>query len=337
MLEGEDLLLCVTCGTQYDVAADEPLDACRICDGEAERVANQRRYWEADDGQDPRQFVPETGQAWTSLAAEKDKHENKWVQDAVEKRMWSITAEPKLGIGQRAILLETPSGNILWDCIAFLSDPLIDFINSKGGLSAIVISHPHFYTTHLTWAAAFNCPVYTHGADAEWLSRSDAGQQRRRLIGAPTQRIVRGVTAIRVGGHFPGSMVLHWDNGPEGGGDEKEDGAQEGEEGGKKTTGWLGHADSFVNVKSGLYHINRQPGTTSYSFMYSIINMIPMDPTAIHTIWKAIKPFSFYSTHGLSSGWEIRGDDTKARILESMKIQVRAQGFETHELLEESV
>jgi glyoxylase-like metal-dependent hydrolase (beta-lactamase superfamily II) len=72
-----------------------------------------------------------------------------------------------------------------------------------------VISHPHFYTTHLDWSKIFNCPVYVAAEDAEWLNRVDYLKMRR-LIEGPTQEIVSGVTAVKVGGHFDGSMVLHW-------------------------------------------------------------------------------------------------------------------------------
>ncbi|TIA61712.1 hypothetical protein D6C76_10114 [Aureobasidium pullulans] len=78
MIEGEDLLLCPTCGTQFDILAESPPSGyCRICD-------------------DPRQYIPATGQAWTSLKAEAGKHETKWKQDEQDKRIWSIWAEPKV-------------------------------------------------------------------------------------------------------------------------------------------------------------------------------------------------------------------------------------------------
>ena len=82
-------------------------------------------------------------------------------------------------------------------------------IESLGGLSAIVISHPHFYTTHLCWAGVFGCPVYIAAEDSIWLSRADS-HGRRQLIKEPAATIIPGVTAIKTGGHFQGSMVLHW-------------------------------------------------------------------------------------------------------------------------------
>jgi len=292
MIEGEDLLLCPTCGTQFDTpASNPPADYCRICN-------------------DPRQYIPATGQAWTSLKAEAGKHETKWKQDEHDKRIWSIWAEPKLGIGQRALLLQTLHGNILWDCIAYLDTHLIDFINSLGGLTALIISHPHFYTTHISWASTFSCPVYVHSLDAQWLCRNPLPSTKRVLLQNQYEEIVEGVTAIQVGGHFDGSMVLHWD-------------------------GHLFIADSFINVPSGFYRKDRPKGTTSFSFMWSIPNMIPLPPDTIHKMWMALKPYEFTVTHGLFPGWEIRDENVKQSVLESMKIQVRNQGFAEHALLDE--
>ena len=124
--------------------------------------------------------------------------------------MWSIVTEPKFGIGQRCMLLQTENGNVLWDLIAYLDDETVEFIESKGGLKAIVISHPHYYTTHLDWAVAFGCPVYFSAEDEEWVSRPDPDGHRK-LIKGDVEDIVPGVVAAKPGGHFPGSIVLCWD------------------------------------------------------------------------------------------------------------------------------
>lgn len=126
-----------------------------------------------------------------------------------EEHMYSIWTEPKFGIGQRCILVQTPEGNVLWDCITYLDDETMEFIKDKGGLKAIVISHPHYYTTHLDWAETFHCPVYIAVEDQGWLSQADA-EGRRRFVKGDTEEILGGATAIKVGGHFPGSLVLHW-------------------------------------------------------------------------------------------------------------------------------
>ncbi|THV89752.1 hypothetical protein D6D27_06266 [Aureobasidium pullulans] len=116
-------------------------------------------------------------------------------------------------------------------------------------------------------------------------------------------------------------MVLHWDG--------------VGEEGGEEQGGHLFIADTFVNVPSGFYRKDRPPGTTSFSFMWSIPNMIPLPPDTILEMWKAIKPYDFTATHGLFPGWDIRDENVKKSVLDSMKIQVRNQGFASHALLDE--
>jgi len=278
-----DLLICNACGTQFDVPADKSLDACRICD-------------------DPRQFVPPSGQSWTSLTQMRGKYQNRWKQDDVEKRMWSIYTEPKFGIGQRCILLETPAGNVLWDCITYLDEETVDFIRGKGGLKAIVISHPHYYTTHLDWAKTFDCPVFFARDDEEWVCRKDKDESRR-LIESIKTEVVDGVVAIKTGGHFPGSLVLLWD---------------------KK----LFIADTLVTTPSALYHINRPLGTTSFAFMWSIPNMIPLPPSELIKMWQALEDVEFESTHGAFVGMDVRDKKVKERVKESMKIQAKGEGWE---------
>ncbi|KAH9822787.1 metallo-beta-lactamase family protein [Teratosphaeria destructans] len=292
----EDLLICVACGTQFDLPADSPPNGCRICD-------------------DPRQFVPPTGQAWTSLARMRGHHTNRWkpVGGADhEDALTSIWTEPKFAIGQRCILVETGAGNVLWDCITYLDDDTTAFINSRGGLAAIVISHPHYYTTHLLWADTFDCPVYLAQDDAPWLNTPDPAR-RRRFITTETAKILDPITAIKLGGHFPGSLVLHWTPPSDGGGGNNNK---------------LLIADTFVTTPSALYHIDRPPGTTSYAFMWAIPNMIPLPPATLQQMWRRIRAFDFASTHGAFVGQDVRGEGVKGRVLESMKIQTRAMGWE---------
>lgn len=67
--------------------------------------------------------------------------------------------------------------------------------------------------------------------------------------------------------------------------------------------------------------------------MWSYPNMIPLPPSELEKIWNAIKPFSFSATHGAFLGQDIRHEQVKARILESMKIQIRHSGHEDHPFL----
>lgn len=270
--------------------------------------------------QDPRQFVPPSGQSWTSHSRLLSTHANKWQPIKDTQHLWSIFTEPKVAIGQRCILVQTPNGNVLWDCITLLDQGTKDFITEKGGLKAIVISHPHYYTTHLEWAREFQCPVYIAQEDEEWCQRADS-QGLRKLITETTTEIIPGVTAIKVGGHFPGSLVLHTD----------------GEKIGDQINR-LYIADSFVTVPSAFYHKDRPVGTTSYSFMWSIPNMIPLPPEVMLGMWRAMKGFEWQATHGAFVGTEVVDEEgnrvggrevgVRERVLESMKIQARGEGWD---------
>jgi hypothetical protein len=309
----ENLLICSACGTQYDVDDLALLSCCRICN-------------------DPRQFVPPTGQVFTRAAEMKKRgYRNQWRRFEDDNRFWSIWTEPKFAIGQRAILVKTPIGNILWDCISYLDAETIERIYGMGGLAAIVISHPHYYTTHLDWAHTFDCPVYLSWEDKEWLNRLDRlGKARTFIEGLEEEIEVRGektgVKALKLGGHFPGSLVC-------------------------LAFGKLLVADTLVTTPSGLggWTNGRDPGKggrpsdiNTFAFMWSIPNMIPLSPEAISRMWNVLKNHEFESTHGAFVGTEVRDGSggssasVKQRVLESMKIQVKMMGWGDHAFLRET-
>lgn len=138
-------------------------------------------------------------------------YKNEIKQDENDDRIWSIFSTPQFAIGQRAVFIQTEAGNVLWDCISLLDEETIQFIKSRGGLKAIAISHPHFYSTHLEWAKEFDCPVYLAAEDQEWLNREDK-DGKRIFYSGETHQILPGVTMVKLGGHFPGSSALHWND-----------------------------------------------------------------------------------------------------------------------------
>ncbi|HEY4271082.1 MAG TPA: hypothetical protein VGM65_03685, partial [Candidatus Udaeobacter sp.] len=113
--------ICVQCGTQFAETA-EPPSRCRICE-------------------DERQFIRHTGQEWTTLKRLATDHHNRLEEEAPQ--LLGIGTEPEFAIGQRALLLQSPGGNLLWDCITLLDEQTASEIETRGGLRAIAISHPH--------------------------------------------------------------------------------------------------------------------------------------------------------------------------------------------------
>ena len=176
--------ICTACGTEFP-PADAPPAICPIC-------------------ADARQFIPAGGQSWTTIAALAAAHWNGFRRVAPD--LYAFGTFPHFAIGQRAFLLRTPAGNVLWDCVSLIDDATIDLLHGMGGIAAIAISHPHYYTTMGRWAAAFDAPVHLHAADREWVQRPDP---RLRFWDGDTLKLLPGVTLIRAGGHFSGGTVLH--------------------------------------------------------------------------------------------------------------------------------
>jgi len=248
--------ICTACGMQYapsDKNPNLPPALCVICEEE-------------------RQYVPPRGQSWTTLAALSQSHMNSMRE--YEAGVLGIGSEPKFGIGQRALLLRTSSGNVLWDCVATLDAATVTAIKGLGGIQAIAISHPHFYTTMVEWAHAFDCPIHLHGADKAWIMRPDPAIK---LWQGDTLTLWDGVTLIRCGGHFEGGSVLHWQESKNGGANGR------GQEKGIVCSG------DILTVATDRKWL---------SFMRSYPNFIPLSQKEVERIGAAMAPFSFDVLYG---------------------------------------
>ena len=143
--------ICVQCGTQFGESAELPAH-CPICE-------------------DERQFVRHGGQEWTTLEHLAVDHDNRFEEEA--PRLLGIGTQPEFAIGQRALLLQSPSGNLLWDCITLLDAKTISEVTSRGGLRAIAISHPHYYSAMVEWAERFDAKIFLHTQDRQWVMRQN--------------------------------------------------------------------------------------------------------------------------------------------------------------------
>lgn len=177
--------ICATCGVQRQL--EGPAPACPVCE-------------------DERQYVGAGGQRWTTLAELAASHRNTVTE--VEPGLHSIRTTPAFAIAQRALVVQTPHGNVLWDCLSLVDDATVDAVQRLGGLAAIAISHPHFYGVMRTWSRAFGgAPIWIHEADRAWIPAP--APEVRAWTGERTP-VLGELTLTRVGGHFDGSQVLHW-------------------------------------------------------------------------------------------------------------------------------
>jgi hypothetical protein len=177
--------ICQTCSIQFAEGAAPP-PHCPICE-------------------DERQFVPARGQHWTTLEKLQGGHANTW--RALEPDLLAIRSVPAIGIDQRALLVRSPAGNFLWDCIALLDDATLALIGALGGLTGIALSHPHYYSTMVEWGRAFGVPVWLHAKDRQHVTRPDPCL---RFWEGDAQPVLPGLTLHRLGGHYAGGAIAHW-------------------------------------------------------------------------------------------------------------------------------
>ncbi|WP_344866683.1 MBL fold metallo-hydrolase [Amycolatopsis ultiminotia] len=239
--------VCLTCGMQYSA----PRADCPVCE-------------------DERQYVPPGGQQWTDLATLRASGDLRARIDEQGPGVLGIGSEPKFAIGQRALLVRAGGGNFLWDCAAYLDDELVRRITELGGLTGIAISHPHYYTTMVEWAHAFDVPIYLHEADRQWIGRPDPAI---RLWSGATLDVADDLRLINLGVHFAGGTVLHWPAGENG-------------------RGALLSGDVVQVI----------PDRTHVGFMYSYPNLIPERPSVVRRAAELLEPYEFEAIYG--AWWE---------------------------------
>lgn len=122
-----------------------------------------------------------------------------------EPGLIGIGTTPTFAIGQRALLVQTPHGNLLWDCISLLDEATIEGVRQLGGVDHIAISHPHYYASMVEWADAFGAVIHLAEADREFVMRPDPAIQ----FWTGSLEPLPGVRLIQTGGHFEGATVLN--------------------------------------------------------------------------------------------------------------------------------
>ena len=241
--------ICKTCGVQHTNGKSPP-ERCLICD-------------------DERQYIGWDGQQWTTLKEmEAAGYQNRIREVVNEAGLWSIDTRPRFAIGQRALLVQTPNGNFLWDCISYIDEQTRERVRDLGGLHGISVSHPHFYGAMIEWSHAFGgVPVYIPRADEQWVPRPDPVVR----LYQSAQEVLPGLTLVQCGGHFDGSAVLHWAQGAGG-------------------RGALLTGDTISVVADRRW----------VTFMRSYPNYIPLNPEAVRGIVEAVRSYPFDRIYG---GW----------------------------------
>lgn len=242
MADGDSLPICQTCGMQYGA----PRPDCPICE-------------------DERQYVPATGQQWTDLATLRAREYTSRIEREGEGVI-GIGSTPSFAIGQRALLVQADSGNVLWDCVDYLDEQMVTDINELGGIAAIAISHPHYYTTMVEWSRAFDAPIYLHAKDEQWIFRDDPAIH---LWEGSTYQLAADVTLLNLGVHFAGGTVLSWP---------------------------AGHAGKGALFTGDIVQVI--PDREFVAFMYSYPNLIPERPSVVRQVGETLERYQYDAIYG---------------------------------------
>lgn len=246
-MNGNDnkLKMCTECGTQYPESHTD--NTCIICE-------------------DERQAVPQSGQSWTSHEKLLEKHsvEIKKIND----NLYEFVVNPRFSIGQRALFVISEDGNILWDCIPLLDEGVIEFIKSKGGLKAIAISHPHYYSIMKMWAETFTCKIYIHEKDKEWVVN---GGNSVEYWKGDHMKLWNQIRLHNIGGHFDGSSVIE--------------------------IPWMSEKGTLL-IGDTMY---LSPSMKHFATMRSYPNRIPLPQNEIKRIEKRFEEISFDTIYGFYS------------------------------------
>lgn len=265
-----DAFFCVACGLQH-APAERPPAACAIC-------------------LDDRQYVPVAGQQWTTLAELRRTHRN--ALTPVEPGLTAFRTDPAFAIHHTTMLVETPDGNVLWDCNALVDDATVAAVRQRGEVAAIAVSHPHFYTGMVEWSRALGgVPIHLHAADARWIARPDPAIA---LWDRTPPRLPGGLALVHTGGHFPGSQSLHW---PAGAG---------------------GRGAIFVGDDPSVCADRRW-----VTFMHSFPNYVPLGPAAAERVAAALRPLAFDRIYGWRPELVI-AEDAKACVERSLERHLAA-------------
>jgi hypothetical protein len=250
--------ICVTCGVQFPPGPAP--ERCPICD-------------------EARQYVGHDGQRWTTLAELARDHRNR--VEEVEPGLTGIGSEPTFAIGQRALL----AGGVLWDCISLLDDATAEAVERAGGITAIAVSHPHYYSSIVEWAERFDATILLHADDRRWVMRPSP---RIEHWDGERRRVTDDVELVRLGGHFAGGTIALWN-------------------------GALLCGDIVQLVSDRDWA----------SFMYSYPNLIPLPAAEVERMRGVIAGLDFDRAYG--AWWDrIMTPDAKAKILRSADRYVAA-------------
>src|SRR6266536_4398245 len=143
----------------------------------------------------------------------------------------------------------------------------------------------------LEWAERFDAAIYLHESNRRWVMRPS---ERIAFWSGDLLKLPGDISVVRLGGHFPGSTVLHWTSGA----------------GGRSV---LLTGDTIYVV------VDRN----WVSFMYSYPNLIPLPASEVRRISDVVARYNFERLYGAWFHTVVAGA-AKNAVLKSADRYIRA-------------
>ena len=203
--------------------------------------------------------------------------------------------------------MRTANGNVLWDCISLLDDATKEIVKGLGGLIGVAISHPHYYSSMVEWAHAFDAPIHLHAADRQWVMRPDPAIK---FWDGDTLTLGDGVTLIRAAAISPAARCC---------------------------TGRKAATAAARCFRGDIVQVI--PDRKFVTFMRSYPNMIPLSAPSVERIGTLLEPYKYDVIHG---AWFDRtiprgGKDVVKRSIARYVAAVRGDGSAELRKTEESM
>ena len=212
---------------------------------------------------------------------------------SLEPGLDGIGVTPAIGIGQRALLVQTPEGNVLWDCVPLVTEETVARIAALGGVVAMAASHPHFYAAMVSWSEALSgVPIHLPLADKDYVMRPSAAHPllerrdrntRARRDADPLRRPFRGQQRLALG---------RWR--------------------------WAAKGSLMTGDTIQVAQDTRWAG-----FMRSYPNLIPLPAAKVRHIAETVRPYAFERLYG---GWweRVMASDAHAGVQRSAERYIAA-------------
>ena len=151
---------------------------------------------------DARHVLPQSGWRFHTHEEAVERYPCHWIE--LEPGVWRFTNDPVDGIGSSSYLVQTESGNMVFEGCAVFCEAALQKIADLGGVQVLSASHPHSYGAIWQLQDRFDPELALHPGDLQWSTAL--------CVSWPFDdnfEPLPGLELHLTGGHFDGHSVLY--------------------------------------------------------------------------------------------------------------------------------